>query len=309
MTEILSLNNLDLEEDNICTIGNFDGVHLGHQSIIRMVKREAKEKNLKSVVITFYPHPKKILSPQNYKCSIVNLPTKIYLLKKEDIDYVVVIDFNEHFYRKSAREFMDFLKGKIRCKKVLVGKDWRFGYQKEGDVELAKSYGKQIGLEVDSIPDVCSSGERISSTKIRKLLMEGDVKNVKSYLGRDYFLREKVVKGDQIGRKIGFPTINTKPDEDLCLKKGVYGGFLEMDGSIYPAVINYGSRPTVDGKKTFMEAHVIEESPLEVKENMFVNIHFVEFLREEKKFDDVEKLKTQIKMDIEKTREVLSGSV
>ncbi|MCX7759754.1 MAG: bifunctional riboflavin kinase/FAD synthetase [Hydrogenothermaceae bacterium] len=305
MTKILSLYHIDIKEPTVCTIGNFDGVHIGHKALINKVKEDSLKFNTKSLIITFFPHPRKVLSPQNYKCSIVNFETKIYLLKKEDVDYILIVDFNERFYKKSPAEFMNFLKEKLNCRKIVVGKDWRFGYKKEGDIEFAKEYGKQIGIEVEDFGIISLNQEKISSSKIRELLLAGNVKEAKKYLGRDYFLREKVVKGDGVGKKLGFPTINLKPDDDLCLKMGVYTGFLEFEDKKYPVVINYGNRPTVDGKKIFMEAHVIENFEIEMRENSIVNIYFIDRLRDEKRFESVEELKKQIMADIEKAREVL----
>ncbi|MEZ0323065.1 MAG: bifunctional riboflavin kinase/FAD synthetase [Hydrogenothermaceae bacterium] len=306
MTEVLSIHNLDIKEKTVCTVGNFDGIHIGHKALLDKVKSESLKLKAKSVVITFFPHPRKILSPQNYKCSIVNFETKIYLLKEENIDYILVADFNERFYKKSPKEFMDFLKEKLNCRKIIVGKDWRFGYKKEGDITFATEYGKQIGIEIEAFDNICLDRERVSSSKIRELLLEGNIKEAKKYLGRDYFLKEKVVKGDGLGKKLGFPTINLKPNDDLCLKMGVYAGFLEFGDKRYPVVVNYGNRPTVDGKKVFIEAHIIEHFDKEVKENSLVNIYFIERLREEKKFESVEELKKQIEIDIKKAREVLS---
>lgn len=306
MSQILSLYNLKVENDTVCTIGNFDGIHRGHQQILNILREESQRLGISSVVVTFYPHPRKVLSPQSFKCSIVNLETKVYLLKQSSVDYILIVDFNEKFYSKTAKEFMDFLKERLRCRVLIVGKDWKFGRNKEGDVEFAREYGGQIGIEVKSIEDVVLEDERISSTKIRSLLAEGKVREVRELLGRNYFLRERVVRGNQIGRSIGFPTINLKPGEDLCLKKGVYASFIQIKGKVYSAVINYGYRPTVDGKNLFMEAHVIESFKHEPSQNSFVNVYFWEFIREELKFESVEKLKEQIEMDVVKSREVLS---
>lgn len=305
MTQILSLYNLKIDHDTVCTIGNFDGVHRGHQEIIKTVKQIADYSDLKSLIITFYPHPKKVVSPQTFKCSILNLETKIYLLKQQEVDYILVIDFNESFYKKTPQEFMNFLKERLRCKKLIVGKDWRFGFKKEGDINVAKEYGKKIMIDVLAIDDILIDGERISSTKIRQLLSEGQIKKAVTLLGRDYFLRERIVKGNQIGRDIGFPTLNLKPEEDLCLKKGVYAGITQINGKNFPSVINFGYRPTVDGKNLFLESHILADFKEKIEENTMVNLYFVEYIREEKKFDSIEKLKSQIKDDILKAKEVL----
>lgn len=305
MTQILSLYNLDIHQETVCTIGNFDGVHRGHQKIIDITKDTAKYSNLKSVVITFHPHPKKVISPQTFNCSILNLETKIYLLRQQEVDYILIIGFDENFYKKSPKEFMDFLKGNLKCRKLIVGKDWRFGYNKEGDIDFAKRYGKEIMLDILPIDDISMDGERVSSTKIRQLLSQGEIKKANYLLGRDFFLREKIVSGSQIGRKIGYPTINLKADEDLCLKRGVYAGFTQIDEKKLPSVINFGYRPTVDGKNLFIESHILSDFEEKIEEDTMVNIYFVEYIREEKKFDNVDNLKSQIYSDILKTKEVL----
>lgn len=307
MTKILPAEKHNQKTYSVCTIGNFDGVHTGHRKILDIVKKEAEREYLKSVVITFDPHPRKVLYPESFVCSIVNMETKIYLLQQEGIDQVVVINFTEDFYKKTQQEFMDFLKFNIGCKKLVIGVDWRFGYNKEGNLEFAKSYGQKIGIQVVPLEDIKLNGERISSSRIRKFLMEADLAGTKMMLGRDFMLRGRVVAGNQIGRQIGFPTINLKPVEGLCLKKGVYAGFVQIKNEKLPAVINYGYRPTVDGKILMMEAHVIQEGvPVMVEEGDYVNIYFIKYIRQEVKFSSLQELKTQISNDILKAKEVLS---
>ncbi len=302
---ILKLKDLSLKENTACTIGNYDGIHKGHQEILRKLKEIAKDKNLKTVVITFYPHPKKILNPSKYKCLIVNLETKVDLLKKENIDYILIVDFNKQFYQKSPEEFLKFLKEYLNCRALVVGKDWRFGYGAKGDINLAKELSKDLDYEVFTIEDVKDGDKRVSSSEIRKYLKNGDVGKVKEFLGRDYYLIEKVVEGDKKGREIGFPTLNLKPEEDVCLKKGVYAGYVCFREICQKAVINYGNRPTVDGKKTFMEAHIIEDYKISPTVNDYIKVIFKHYIREEKQFKSVEDLKNQIKLDIEVAKNIL----
>lgn len=291
---------------SVCTIGNFDGVHTGHRKILDIVKKEAEKDCLNSVVITFDPHPRKVLYPGSFVCSIVNMETKLFLLEQEGIDQVVVINFTEDFYKKTPKEFMDFLKSDIGCVRLVIGTDWRFGRNKEGDLQFARSYGQKIGIQVVPVEDIKLGGERVSSSRIRELLMEADLAGARMMLGRDYMLREKVVTGNQIGRHIGFPTINFKPEEDLCLKKGVYAGFVLIDGEKLPAVINYGSRPTVDGRSLTIEAHVIQEdAAISVKEGQYINIYFIKYIRQEVRFSSLQELKTQISKDVLTAKEVL----
>ncbi len=306
MTKIIYEKDLPLFEDVVCTIGNFDGFHKGHKEILHILKDEAKKSQKKSMVITFYPHPKKVLKKDSSHCNITNIETRNFLLTKEGIDYLLVIKFDENFYKKSPEEFLNYLFHKIKCKKLVVGHDWKFGFKKEGNIEFAKKYGKKIGLEVVEIPPITKEGKRISSTIIREFLKEGDVEKASKYLGRQFFIYGKVVSGDKRGREIGFPTINIQPPEDFCLRKGVYVGYVIIKNKKFPAVINYGNRPTVDGEKIFIEAHLLEP----VKENIeeqYVQIYFLKFLREEKKFPNVEMLKEQINKDIKNAKEVLES--
>lgn len=307
MTKILTLKDLPIKEATVCTVGNFDGLHLGHKEIIKKIKEFGKKENLKSLVLTFYPHPRKVLNPDSFKCSIVNLETKTYLFKKEKLDYVVIVEFNKNFYHKTAIEFLKFLKESLYCKVLIVGKDWKFGYRREGNIEYAKEVGKTIGMKVITVEDITINNHRISSSLIRELLKNAQLEKASKLLGRKYFLIEKVVKGDGKGKEIGFPTINVKPDEDLCLKRGVYAGFLEKNENLYKAVINFGNRPTVDGTKTFIEVHLLETPENLPKENDTVKIYFIKYLREEKKFDSIENLQNQIKLDIQKALEVLES--
>lgn len=307
MTKILTLKDLPIKEGTVCTIGNFDGLHIGHKEIIKKVKELGKRENLKSLVMTFNPHPRKVLNPKNFKCSIVNLETKIYLFKKENLDYLLIIEFNKNFYQKTAYEFLKFLKERLNCKILIVGKDWRFGYKREGNIEYAREVGKELGIRVIPMEDITINNHRISSSLIRELLKQGELEKASKLLRRRYFLIEKVVRGDGKGRELGFPTINLKPDDDLCLKKGVYAGFLEKDGKIYKGVINFGNRPTIDGTKTFIEIHLLDTLQQFPKEDDFVKIYFIKYLREEIKFDCIESLKNQIKLDIQKALEVLEN--
>ena len=195
---------------------------------------------------------------------------------------------------------------KVRCKKLVVGHDWKFGYKKKGDIEFAKKFGKKIGLEVMEIPPITKEGKRISSTIIRKFLKEGNVEKASKYLGRQFFICGKVVSGDKRGREIGFPTINIQPPEDFCLRKGVYVGYVIIKNKKFPAVINYGNRPTVDGEKVFIEAHLLEPVKEKIEEK-FIQVYFLKFLREEKKFPNIEMLKEQINKDIKNAKEVLES--
>ncbi len=302
--KVIKEYDLPLKEETVCTIGNFDGFHKGHAFILTTLKETAKKENRKSLVITFEPHPKAVLYPENAPCRITNLETKLDLLNQQGIDYVYVIRFDREFAQKTPQDFIQLLFQQLGCRKLIVGHDWKFGYRGEGSIETAKTLGKQLGMDIVIISPIKENGERISSTKIRQLLKEGKIEQVEQLLGRTYCIKGTVQKGNQIGKEIGYPTINIKPSENLCLKKGVYSGFVYINKNIYPAVINYGTRPTVDGKQLFIEAHIIGKE-IYLKEKESLKVFFKKFLRDEKKFDSIQQLKNQIKTDIKKTLQML----
>jgi len=299
MTKIIFEKDLPLKEKTVCTIGNFDGVHKGHAEILKKLKEDAKIINAKSVVITFYPHPRNVIYKDKKICAITNLKTKLELIKNFDIDYILIIEFRKQFYQQTAKQFMEFLKQNLNPAKIVIGEDWRFGYKKEGDIEFAKKY-----FDLDIVKPILTDNHKISSSQIRGYLSEGDIEKAVELLGHEYFIIEEVIKGNNIGSKIGFPTINLKAETELCLKKGVYAGYSIINGNKYKSVINYGYRPTVDGKNLIMEAHIIEDYNIE-KLPKEIAIQFEKFIREEKKFKNLEELKEQISEDIKTAKNIL----
>ena len=297
---ILNENSLPVLEKTSCTVGTFDGIHKAHQKIIRELK---KDRVLKSLIITFEPPPKLYFS--NTRCLITDFETKIHILKALNIDYLYVIKFDENFLKIKADEFLKFLVQKLNCKKLVVGYDWRFGYRKEGNIDFLKFKQQYYKYELKVINPIVEENIRISSTKVRELLKEGKVESVKDFLGRVYFLRERVIEGNKLGRKLGFPTLNILPDKRICLKKGVYAGLVEYKKHFYKSAINYGTRPTIDGNKLLLEAHILEEK-LNIN-NEYINIHFLKFIREEKKFNSLTELVNQIKLDIIKAKNILNS--
>ncbi len=298
---------LPIKEETVCTIGSFDGFHIGHKKILKKVKENAEKEKRKSLVITFDPHPKKVLKPDKAPCTITDIETKKDLLKREGIDYLYIIEFNEKFSKIPAKEFLKFLVNDLKCKHIIVGYDWQFGHKKEGNVYFAEKFEKELGFKLEIVEPILQDDIRVSSTLIRELLKKGEVEKASYFLGRDYCIKGKVIEGSKLGRKIGFPTINVKPPEDLCLKKGVYAGFVQIGNNLYPAVINYGYRPTVDGKNLVLEVHVLDQT--DIKPSNFIKIFFISYIREEKKFDSLENLQRQIAEDIKKAKEILEVRV
>ena len=300
--KVITEKDLPLKENTVATVGTFDGIHRAHQTIIEKLKRN---KNLKSLIITFEPSPKIYFKLKTKACLITDLETKKYILGKLGIDYLYVINFNNNFIKISPLEFLKFLTQKLKVKKLIAGYDWKFGYKQQGDINFLKNYSKVLGYDIEILEPIIENKIRISSTKIRECLREGKVDNLKRYLNRDYFLRGKVVKGNQIGRKMGVPTINLAVDPDICLKRGVYAGLTDIKGKVYKSVINFGNRPTVDGINEFVEIHILDEN-VDIKDEIFINVIFKKFIREEIRFNSLDELKKQIKLDIITAKKILN---
>ncbi len=300
--KIITENNLEIIDKTACTIGTFDGIHKAHKKIIDKLK----DYRYKSMVITFEPPPK-VFFGDRYKnfCSILDLETKIDVFESLKIDYLFIMKFNEKLIKLQAKEFLEFLLKKLKCKALIIGYDWKFGYRKEGNIDFLKKFQKIYNYELHIINPVMEEDIRISSSYIRELLKKGYVDKVKKYLDRDYYLKGKVVSGNQIGRKIGFPTLNIKPPSNLCLKRGVYAGFVQYKNIKYKAVINFGYRPTIDGNKLVIEAHVLDEKLNII--NDYIKIIFYKFLRDEKKFNSLDELTKQISLDILNSKKVLNN--
>ncbi len=288
----------ELTEQFAITVGNFDGVHRGHQHLLERLTSRAREKGLKSLVLSFYPHPLRILSPMQAPCELTDIKERSELILKHGVDQVVFIGFDRRFSRLPAEEFIrGILWDRLKCKHLVVGYDWRFGYKREGEIELAKELGREMDFEVEETEPFRVNGHVVSSTLIRRLLHMGRLEEVSLYLGRDYAIRRKVVGGDNRGSALGFPTANLQKTENLCLKEGVYAVRVEDK---FLGVANYGIRPTFGGKKKVLEVHILNfEGNIRGKE---IKVEFLKFLREEKRFSSPEELKRQIEEDISRAR-------
>ena len=292
-----------VEEETALVVGNFDGFHLGHRYLVRTLKRRAKERGLKTMVVTFCPHPLKVLAPKLFLCELSSAEEKMELLEKEGVDYLCFIRFDKEFSRMGAKEFLEeVLYRRLGCRFLLVGYDWRFGYRREGEIELAREVGERLGFEVELVSPFKKNRHIVSSTLVRRLLSEGRLEEAREFLGRRYWIRRKIVKGAGRGSKLGFPTANLKDTENLCLKEGVYAVIVDDE---LPAVANYGLRPTFDGKKKVLEVHIPGfTGDLKGKS---IKVEFLKFLREERKFPSVEELKKQIERDIHSALAVSSS--
>lgn len=291
----------------VVTSGTFDGVHIGHQKILRRVIERAKEKNGQSVVITYWPHPRLVLFPDDNKLRLLStIEERIEQLRSFGIDYLLIIPFTKEFSRTSSRTFItDILVKALNTKLLVIGYDHRFGKNREGSFENLKARSAQYGFEVEEIPRQDIDDVGVSSTKIRKALENGDIETANLYLGRRYSLSSVVVEGDKIGRTLGFPTANLAIPEapKLIPANGVYAVYASVEGVKYPAMMNIGLRPTVAGKSLTLEVHI-----LDFNKDIYgksVTVEFVEHLRNEKMFSGLDELKTQLARDEEETRRVL----
>jgi len=290
----------------VVTIGNFDGIHLGHREIFRKIVREARESNKKSVVITFDPHPQKIIHPERRPFFLLTpLNEKLDLIKSCDVDAVILITFSIEFARITAGEFVEnILWGKLRLSKLFVGYDYVFGKGKGGDAKFLKVYGKKLGFQVEKIGAVKTDGMISSSTGIRLAILDGNVKLASEMLGRPYGVTGTVVKGYRRGTDIGYPTANIK-SEKVIPATGVYVIIAELEGARHQGVINIGCNPTFDNEEISAEVHLLDfEGDIYGKN---ITVFFIDRLRDEIKFKGPEELIRQIKKDIERAREILSS--
>lgn len=288
------------ESPTVITVGNFDGVHLGHRLLLKKVREMGEKKGLKSLVLSFYPHPLRVLSPAQSPCELTSLQERAELILEEGIQRVVFIKFDRKFARMDAEEFVrEVLYERLRCKHLVVGQDWRFGYRREGEIELAREMGKELGFEVEETQPFRVGGHVVSSTLIRRLLHLGRLEEASLYLGRNYWIERKVVGGARRGFSLGFPTANLENTENLCLKEGVYA--VKVEGKL-PGVANYGRRPTFGGRDRVLEVHLIDfKGELRGKR---IRVEFLKFIREERRFSSPEELARQIEKDVSAVREL-----
>ncbi|MEY2705440.1 MAG: hypothetical protein RL407_1502 [Bacteroidota bacterium] len=283
----------------VVTSGTFDGVHLGHQKILLRLKDIALKKKGETVLITFWPHPRMVVhSDKNNLRLLSTFEEKVNLLEKFGVDHLVIIPFTEAFSQLSSQEFIQtVLVDQIHTQCLVIGYDHKFGKNREGSFEYLKTHAAEFGFEVEEISrqDVDDSG--VSSTKIRTALEQGDAKTAARYLGRPYELNGKVVQGQQLGRSIGFPTANIQIESELKLlpKDGVYAVRVVVDQDHYPAMVNIGNRPTVQGNEKTIEAYLLGfEGDLYGKQ---LQVLFIDFIREQQDFGSLEALRQQLILD------------
>ena len=294
---------------NACvTIGNFDGVHFGHQRLFDVVEQRAYHSRGTSIAITFNPHPLQVLRPGGIKL-ISTCEQKIELIAMSGIDVLIIIPFNKEFAATPAVRFVDeILMQRIGVKQLFVGYDYAFGKGRTGDIGFLRQQGEEKGFSVTVIDPYYEDGILISSTKVRELVAAGKMAETKKLLGRDYQIRGEVQRGKQRGGKeIGFPTANLHVDEeDLIPKYGVYVCQVICDGKCYGGVINIGFNPTFSENKLIAETHIFD-----FNQDIYgkpIKVNLLQFLRDEKKFSGIQELASQIALDVIQAKEVLGGT-
>ena len=290
------------------TIGNFDGVHLGHQALFKKVVELANQKAGDKVALTFHPHPMKVLRPENPPKLICTLEQKIELIMAAGIEHLICLPFTREFAKTSATEFVeDILYGKIGVEDLVVGYDYACGRGREGNIEFLKNMGRKLGFNVHVISPVRIDGIIVSSTAIREFVKKGDMKMVRKMLGRFYQIRGVVRKGKRRGGPVvGFPTANLSINpEDLCPKPGVYAVQVIHGEKLYNGVVNIGFNPTFGDGRLGAEVHIFNFDKDIYGHEIKVNV--VERIRDEKRFSGPRELAEQIRKDIEKAKEILSS--
>lgn len=302
------INDFEQVPNAVVTIGTFDGVHRGHQEILRNMVNRAKEIGGESVVVTFYPHPRQVLSHDSGIRFISTQEEKIAHLEALGIDNLIIIKFTKEFAAIPSEDFIkDYLVKNIQPAVLIIGYDHHFGKGRTGDFGMLYELGSQYHFKVEKIQEQDVDNVAVSSTKIRHYLENGDIKHANMLLGYEFSYTGKVVHGQQVGHKMGYPTANIEVAEEFQLieKQGVYATFAEIGGRSYPAMTYIGKRPTMeDNRPQSIETHIISfDGTLYDKE---IKIRFVDFVRDDKKFDNFEALKRQIGIDEQQIINILN---
>ena len=294
----------------VITIGNFDGVHIGHQALFHEVIEKADAIGGTSIAMTFEPHPLRVMKQNNHPPLITLYEQKSELIERTGIDVLICVPFTLEFAALSAEQFIkDLLVKRIGMKAIVVGQDYSFGKNRQGDLNLLKTYGPVFGFEVivaGWIKSARAIADRISSTRIRELVMEGRMEQAEKMLGRNYQIRGKVVTGrDRGGKLLGIPTANINLHDELCPKTGIYAVTVECEGQHLLGVANIGYSPTFEDHEFTVEVHI-----LDFNMNIYdkkIRVNFIKRIRDEIKFSSIDGLIDQIKLDIAAAREILAN--
>ncbi len=286
-------------------IGVFDGVHLGHQAVISTSAQHARAANGTPVVVTFDPHPEKVLRPKTAPHLLTATPHKIALIRDLGVAHLLIITFDKQFAATEPEEFVhELVEHSKSLREICVGHEWSFGKNRRGNLKLLNQFGARFDFGVVGIPPVTVNGELVSSTTIRKAVETGDLAKAAQMLGREYTVLGTVVSGDNRGKKIGFPTANLSAHNEQFPPNGVYFAEAKLEGVIYPGVVNLGYRPTVDTRKSerILEIHLFDfDHDIYGKD---LEVRFIRYLRPETKFESVEALVRQIGLDVKQARKL-----
>jgi len=295
------------EKDSLLTIGVFDGVHLGHQSLIAELLKQAARRRLLSGVVTFRQHPEDVLSPGKTLPFLTDIKTRINLLKDEGVDFIVPLSFTRRLAGLDARRFVALLQKHLRMRGLVLGADFALGKERAGDAAALKKLGKEMDFTVTIVPPLEINGEIVSSTTIRKAMADGNMKKVRELTGRYFSLYGKVVTGEGRGEGLGFPTANLDVNSGQALPPdGVYAGLAHVNGKVYEAMTNIGKNPTFANPNRTIETFLLDYSgDLYGRE---LSVEFVARLRDEKQFKNAGELKKQLAEDIKRGRIILDAA-
>jgi riboflavin kinase/FMN adenylyltransferase len=298
MKRVNGINNFLIHSPTILTLGTFDGVHKGHQKILKKLNSEANKAKLKSIVLTFFPHPRIVLNPRSNLKLINTIKERSELLEKSGIDFLITHPFDKTFSELSPEKFVkNILVDKLKIKKILIGYDHKFGKNRTAGIEDLKKFGLKYDFDVIEISAKEQNKVTISSTKIRKSIENGDFNKAKSFLGYHFNIEGLVIKGNAIGRTIGFPTANLDVSEDYKLipKRGVYLIFSLIENKKVFGMMNIGIKPTLNNDRETIEVNFFDwEKDLYTK---LIKVYVLDFIRDEQKFTSLIKLEEQIKLD------------
>ena len=308
MNIIKDLREIERDENTVITLGTFDGLHLGHQRIFDTLIKKSRQFGGRNILITFDPHPRKVIPGRNDVKILSTLEEKITVLEKLGLENLFVIKFTKEFSQQTPEQFVEkYLVKGIGLKEIVIGYDHHFGKGRDGDFELLQKLGQEFNFAVTLIPEYSIEGETISSTKIRNALLAGDVIKANKMLGRLYSFKGKVVKGDGRGKDLGFPTANlvVENEDKLVPAKGIYASECIVDGEKYYGLLSLGSRPTFHTDGDIIPEFYVFDFNKDIYGKV-LEVNLVEKIRDEEKFNSVEELISRMKMDEETGKEILS---
>lgn len=297
------------KQKTVIAIGSFDGIHIGHRAIINKTRKIAKKENLPAGVYSFYPHPLKIINPEQAPASLISEEQKVDLLDKMDLDFYFRQKFTPKFSMLKFNEFIkNILVEKINVKHIIVGNDFRFGHRGEGNTDTLKKSGKIYGFKVTILSPVKVKGNKISSSLIRNLIKKGKVEEIPDYFGNYYSLQGTVIPGKGRGKQLGFPTANLELSTDYVLPPdGVYAAYVYYKGKRYPGIANFGHKPTFADNDYSIEIHIFNFSDNLYNEDLTLELR--KFIREEMTFSNPQQLINRIKRDVLYTNNLLCYNI